>query len=150
MTDNGRDDGEWLSLHEAAHRLGLTPQTVRRRLKRGELEARQVPTRTGPAYQVRLSSGPGSSDQASQQTTLVDSGELINLIRDLQGQLLARTEAAAMWQARAELLAGQVADLREHVRALEAPKAAEMAHDTAPGAEVHSEPATRPWWAFWR
>ena len=42
-----------------------------------------------------------------------------------------------------------LADLREHVRALEAPKAAKVDPGPAPGAEAASEPATRPWWRFW-
>ena len=54
MSENGHERGEWVFLPDAARRLGLAPQTIRRKLKRGELESRQVPTRTGPAYQVRL------------------------------------------------------------------------------------------------
>jgi hypothetical protein len=151
MTDNGHDDVEWVGLHEAARRLNLTPQTIRRRLKRGEFEARQVPTRTGPAYQVRLASGPDSSDQASQQATLAGAGELVGLIRDLQAQLLVRTEAAAAWQARAEMLAGQLTDLREHVRALEAPKVEQTAPEPPTTVELATEPQARPWWRrAWR
>ena len=170
MTDNGHDEGAWLSLHEAARRLNLTPQTIRRRLKRGEFETRQVPTRTGLAYQVRLASRPDLSDQAnhqpvqqaSGQTSLEGLGEMVALVRDLQAELLRRTEAATAWQLRAEMLAGQVQQLQA---ALEAPKAAHdeqtsieclgelnatvMAPEPTPPDGAVSRPSTRRWWRFW-
>jgi hypothetical protein len=46
--------GEWLGLAEAAERLGCSVDTLRRRIKRQEVEARQVPTKHGPAWQLRL------------------------------------------------------------------------------------------------
>lgn len=49
---------EWVTLSEAAQYWGLSVDTVRRRVKRGELDARRVATKHGPAYQVRLDSLP--------------------------------------------------------------------------------------------
>jgi hypothetical protein len=61
----------------------------------------------------------------------------------LQAELVAKAEAAAVWQARAEFLAGQ---LEQAQRALEAPKAEPAATEPTPATETVSEPATRPWW----
>src|SRR5215211_2988760 len=47
-------DGEWLTLSEAARRLGVSKQTVRRRLKQDALEGRQVDTPFGPTWQVHV------------------------------------------------------------------------------------------------
>lgn len=62
VTSSGKDDdpsiSEWVTLAEAAQHWGLSVDTVRRRIKRGELSARQVATKHGPAYQVRLGSLP--------------------------------------------------------------------------------------------
>src|SRR5438128_398132 len=44
--------GEWLPLLEAASVLGVSIDTMRRRIKRGEVEAQQVPTPKGPAWRV--------------------------------------------------------------------------------------------------
>src|SRR3712207_2953808 len=50
---------EGLTLADAAARLGVSTDTVRRRIKRGELSARQVPTKFGPAWEVLLGAAPG-------------------------------------------------------------------------------------------
>src|SRR5690349_15461017 len=44
----------WVTIAEAAKHLGLSPDRVRRRLKAGEFEARQVATRYGPTWEIRL------------------------------------------------------------------------------------------------
>ena len=46
--------GEWLGLGEVAERLNLSVDTVRRRVKDGTFPARKLPSRRGPAWQVRL------------------------------------------------------------------------------------------------
>jgi hypothetical protein len=147
---NGHEPGDWVFLPDAARRLGRAPQTIRRKLKRGELESRQVPTRTGLAYQVRLVDdqplpGQASLGQPTHETVETTRGlvELVQLVRDLQAEVTARTEAAAVWQARAEFLAGEVRQLRA---ALEAPKAEPAAPEPPPDAEAIPGPATRPWW----
>src|SRR5262252_587846 len=57
----------WLTIAEAAAALGVSVDTVRRRLKRGELQAQQMPTERGPVWRVALDgvhsvpSTPGSN-----------------------------------------------------------------------------------------
>jgi len=131
------DTDHWLSLAEAARALGISEKTARRRAKVGQLEARQVSTRHGPAWQVRV---PGTVDTGgrvdptgTQAATML---ELVRLVGDLQG----KAEAAAMWQGRAEMLAAQLADAREMIRALEAP-------GPVPSP---TPPAVAGWWDRWQ
>jgi hypothetical protein len=149
VTDNGHAESEWAFLPEAARRLNLSPQTVRRKLKRGELESRQVQTKTGLAYQVRLvaeSPLPGQTSQGQPSPGLV---EMVSLVKDLHAELIARTEAAASWQARAEFLAGELQQACEQL-ALMAPKEETVAAEPITKPDAASGPAPRPWWRFWR
>jgi len=96
--------------------------------------------------------------------------ELVRLVAQLQGDVVAKAESAAMWQTRAELLAVQLqqrehelADVREELRALQpptsaiqdgdSPKIAPQRDSDAPSAEPIQEssatPNGRPWWRFW-
>jgi hypothetical protein len=59
--------------------------------------------------------------------------DALQLVRELQHELVAKAEAAAMWQARADMLAGQLAVLQQ------------PALEPGPAAE----PPPRPWWRFW-
>jgi hypothetical protein len=47
-------DGQWLSLRDAAECLGVSTDTVRRRLKRGKLPGEQRSTPHGPSWFVLL------------------------------------------------------------------------------------------------
>jgi hypothetical protein len=157
-------DGEWLPISEAAQRLGLSIDAMRRRVKHGETRAEKRATPQGGAWWVlvadttpaavqvapggarrKVANGaihqaPGSGDSATRQTPGGDEWALI--VRDLtdrldraNGELLLRTEAAAAWQGRAEVLAAELARTRDQL-ALMAPKV-----DPLP---------SRQWWRFWR
>src|SRR5687767_5659623 len=45
---------EWVTIAEAAKRLRVSSDRVRRRLKAGEFEARQVASRYGPTWEIHL------------------------------------------------------------------------------------------------
>jgi hypothetical protein len=89
-------------------------------------------------------------------------GALVGYLRDrdeqlvrLQDELLVRSEAAAAWQARAEMLAAQLAQAQNTIRALEAPKVIQDAPGrdfdavaAEPGRRT-SDPKKRSWWRFW-
>ena len=53
-TDPGLLADQWVTIPEAAQRLGLSIVTVRRRIKQGSLEAELQPGVRGPEYRVRL------------------------------------------------------------------------------------------------
>jgi hypothetical protein len=83
---------------------------------------------------------------------------MLELVR-LAGDLQAKAEASAMWQARAELLAHQLGAAEERVRMLEAPTESEPAPVPEPptptpdgqGQELRSalERNSAPWWRRW-
>lgn len=73
-------------IHEAEDRArGITEQAERRV---GELEQQR--------------------EELYQQISQVRVGDLLTLVRETQAEAIAKAEAAAMWQARAEMLAGEL------------------------------------------
>jgi excisionase family DNA binding protein len=152
---------EGLTIAEAAAHLGVSSDTVRRRIRRGDLSAMQVHTPNGPAWRVLLGALPSAVptlDGAHSSAAMhVEAPLLAQLLADAQAELVRKAEAAAMWQARAEFLAGQ---LEQAQLALAAPK--EMASHQRPQisdsdgltAETTQTPATTPqrvpWWLPWR
>jgi hypothetical protein len=166
----------WLPLTAAAGRLGVSVDTVRRRIKSGEIEGRQVRRPQGFRWQVRLGAKghaaprtPGADvDAGPMQRTDVSSRQamdvhaapmqqlnldpLAQLVRDLKTELVQKAEAAAMWQARAELIAAELSQARETIKALQAPATTPTAPAPAPIMPATAEaepPASRPWWRFW-
>lgn len=156
----------WLPLAEAALELGISTDTARRRLRKHQLEGEQRPTPQGFTWWIRIGEvaevgsapGPHAAQVAGAHRRPAEAGvvELVGLVDRLQSDLVHKAEAAAMWQARAEMLAGQVERLQ---LALEAPKSdtAEIASGSPPDnatvepTQTSSEtPQARPWWAFWR
>ena len=152
---NTVDGGGWFSLR-AAGRLGISERTARRRVKQGDLRGRQVASPRGPMWEVWLDdAAPAASvDGQASQVAMV---EALRMMEQLQAELLRRTEAAATWQARAEVLAAQLHRAQETIRALEAPREAPAdapeshtaGRGTASSAGVDSDtiptPAA-PWW----
>ena len=149
--------GTWLTIAEAAAALGVSVDTVRRRLKRGELQAQQMLTERGPVWRVAIEgmhsvpSTPGSNGHSTPSTpaehAMHDPQQRPELLKALellersQTEVVAKAEAAAMWQTRAELLAVQLqqrerelADVRDELRVLQAPQPANdaAAAPTAP------------------
>jgi excisionase family DNA binding protein len=163
---------EVVSANRGAEVLGLSEKTIRRWIKAGRLKAE----RHGRDYRIDLgellavggqdgrtiadsghdghvASAPpkaGSAPMAdSPQTGLA---ELVALVRDLQGELMRRTEAAATWQTRAEVLALQLEDARAQL-ALGAPADAPESRPGGPerpesgGVARESTPVpSGPWW----
>ena len=134
---------QWVPIAEAAQQLGISIDTARRRVKRGELAAERRETPQGFAWWVCLggaevgtSTAHADADLGSEppmQNVQVGStprrqseaAHLAELVRELQGEVLRRTEAATTWQARAEFLAGQLEAARDEIRALAAPQVPE-------------------------
>ena len=127
-----------LSAHAAAARLGVSDRTVRRWIASGRLRAdkaagefqitlEDLDTLTGhaaaaaaaPGHEPDNAAAPATEgsrlDAAPAAALSADLSGLIAMIERQQEQLLERTEAAGMWQARAMML-------EERMKALEAPK----------------------------
>jgi excisionase family DNA binding protein len=49
---------QWATVTQAAHRLGVSVETVRRRVREGKLNARRVTTPTGYSYLIDMSNEP--------------------------------------------------------------------------------------------
>lgn len=83
--------------------------------------------------------------------------ELVHLVAQLQGDVVGKAEAAAMWQTRAELLAIQLHQAQERILALEAPREptpfqiAPRGPTDGLGVEMAQETTEdkRPWWLRW-
>jgi excisionase family DNA binding protein len=161
MTDESPTTGEWLTLAVAAEKLGVSVDTVRRRLHRGELIAKEELTRFGKAWRVQLDELPSAGQSPTQDLPTAEQNgvhspgqgvdgpgmlELVQLIKELQ----LKAETAAMWQARAMVLEEQLGHTRlqltqayETLKALEAPKLLEDDIKEEPPPESES------WWGTW-
>ena len=151
MQDEDTDE-HWLTLADAAPQLGCSVDTLRRRVKRGEIEARQVRMRHGPTWQVRLESLPKVDDvprAVADGTPTVDprvgsvprhnadgvaTVELVRLVGRLQ-------EENRQLAGQVGFLQAQTQQLQDQVKLLQAPPADQVKES---GAEP--EPARRRWW----
>ena len=113
-------DTRWYTLAEAAPILGVSVDTVRRRVKRGQLEARQVHTQHGPMWEVFLGSRPPDA-QADAYAPAEGAAQGADGVED-RWQAMATWAASLLVPIAAELgearqtierQAGEVADLRE-------------------------------------
>jgi hypothetical protein len=155
--------GEWLALSQASPRLGLSVQTLRRRIKDKQIQARQVTTPFGTMWEVWIpmldSDGEGmvntvaqDGQSASSSSEMVEALRLIsklqeenkNLVMEFKSEIIAKAEAAAMWQARADVLQLQLSQMQQKVLMLEAPK-------EEPNDKNGEDNQNLPWWrAWWR
>lgn len=153
--DSTVDSGQWRSLAAAARALGVSEKTVRRRAKAGQLEARQIPSPRGPAWQVRVPStvpsagrvaSPLDSVQGRHEGTQDQTTALLELVR-LVGELQPKAEAAAMWQARAELLADRLTIAESRLLALTTPSGSPVASNLTrePPDPTPEPPKPLPW-----
>jgi hypothetical protein len=174
MQTNG--PGEWRSLAEAADLLGCSIDTVRRRLKRGDLESRKLHTRTGYRWEIRLGSPPGHAQvgkkAAAQATAQVDTTALVEdqtrrqleVLRDtlvlplidqnraLHDEVGSVREALGRERERREQLERERDELQARLEALEASETHETRSPASQGAGYvyrEPEPAKKPWWKLW-
>jgi hypothetical protein len=168
--DNHPGDQEpgWVPLAEAADQLGVSKDALRRRIRRGTIPNRKIETRYGPTYEVRIEDVAATVADGIHQTnghhpgtaatvTPATLAQFAALVRDLSERSERNAAAAAMWQARAELLAVQLGQAQERIKALEAPinDAYEMRIGGPPDAAVAEtaheshERERRAWWRFW-
>jgi pyruvate/2-oxoglutarate dehydrogenase complex dihydrolipoamide acyltransferase (E2) component len=161
--------GEWLPIAAAAHRLGCSIDTVRRRVKAQELPRRQVPMQGGYRWEVfvplaegapgqhrqeRPSPSPPEPTQPTQPMQALptppepvvptqptqDLQALVALVRDLTDRNVQLAGQVGFWQARAQLA-------EERVKLLEAPREPSAEAPTETAESTVSVP--RPWWERW-
>jgi hypothetical protein len=154
-------DSVWVPIGEAARQLNASIDTVRRRIKRGELVSERHETPQGFVWWVCLGGdaevGSGGAYEGAdlgsapprQQS---EAPHLAALVRDLQQELLRCTEAAATWQARAAFLGAQLEMARSEIKALKAPESPPAAQEAAAAPDPLTEspaPPLAPWWRRW-
>jgi hypothetical protein len=158
--------GEWLNLSDASHRLGLSIQTLRRRIKKQKIQSRLVENRFGSSYEVWVDQDYSSEVEGLDRTTPEESSgvdrnshqegesthlELIRLVDKLHQENRGLVEAATVWQARAGMLAeqlsftqAQLGEAHQTIKMLEAPKVETKQDDQL---QVGSEPWWKRWWS---
>jgi excisionase family DNA binding protein len=152
----------WATLAEAASFLGCSVDTVRRRIRRGELHAMRDAGRHGPTWRVLLSATPSvlPTVGTTPSSTPSVNGSMPSTTSSIGDDTAALLEALRLLDASRQEnrdLAGQVGYLHarvqlqeETLRALQAPQQP-MDAPTAPKSPdpTTGEPSV-PWWRRWR
>jgi predicted ArsR family transcriptional regulator len=124
-----------VSIQEAATRLGVSVETIRRRLHNGVLKARQVPTPQGFVWMVEL-----PNEEPQQETHSGEPEALHELVAVLKAQLEKKDHQleiqAAAHQEQLEAKDRQIEQL--HVLLQQAQAALPAPRDS------------RSWWRFWQ
>ncbi len=149
---------EDVTIPEAARRLGISRQAVRRRLKAGELTGRQVPRPQGHIWLIALPEGAGTSRQVS------TGADTYRHVPTGAAQEVPASPQMAMQTARAHEMAEYTAALLEPLHARLAEQAeelgrvkaeleqarAQLAEATSTNGRVHENAAPegerRSWW----
>jgi len=158
---------EGLTLEQAGRALGLSPRTVRRMVRRGELAADKIEGPHGPQYLVRLPAGQagtvatnghggrGQGAPAGQPTAAVHRGQasLVPLVTELTHRVAALEQERFELAGRLGFYQAQLQQAQETIKALQAPQEP-IAPPPPAGALFRPLPADpapprRPWWRFW-
>lgn len=147
MDDAGAN--EWLPIQQAAKRLGVSADTIRRRLKRGELASRRDDTPQGYRWLIRMdapSSPPNAPGSPRTRETPVQ-GSAPALVDDGREALIAtlREELASRVREVAELhsvILAQAKALESRAAAL--PATVEAAASAPPSPDAIAQAETSP------
>ncbi len=132
--------GEWLTLADASARLGISVDTLRRRIKRGEVEHRLEPTAHGPAYRVSLGVLQTVDSEPRQLAQGVDTVELLHLVERQQTTIMELSGRLGFLQA-------ELQQRDAVILALQAPQP-EPTPESPPATAAPAE--ERPRAAWWR
>lgn len=162
--------GEWVPIREAALRLAVSPDTVRRRMKAGELAGEKRPTPQGGMWFVELPADAPSLEAAAVEALGGGDVELVRLrtqvegLEALVGELRSERDAWREQAARSDDAAGQLRVLVQQAQALAQalPATTELFDGEDGHTHLFQEPApkhmsphnaetapARPWWKFW-
>ena len=108
------DMSEWVSINQAAKQFGVSPDTIRRRLKRGEPQNKQERTAQGFVWQIEVPGAPAESEQppAAIDEVALELERMRERVGGLErerGELIAQRDA---WQEQARRSSEGEAQLR--------------------------------------
>ena len=146
-------DDRWITVQEAARRLGVKEDAIRKRMQRGTLKHEKDPT-DGRVYVFLDTTQDGSQDTAQDTSEDASYDALVETLRDHVSYLKAVIQTRDHeLEARTEELRRKdhiIAALTERIPELEAPESAAHAPDTAEpqsATEEQQEPTSpRSWW----
>ena len=155
-------DGTWATLAEAASLLGCSVDTVRRRIRRGELHAMQDAGRHGPTWRVLLGATPSAvptlgSTPSTTPSTGEESSVLLEALRMLDAMRQENRDLAGQvgyLQARVQMQGETIRALQAPHVAAESPGASDLTAETPdPDPEPFPAPVPPPpnvaWWRRW-
>ena len=147
---------EKVSVAEAAVRLGVSTDAIRKRLSRGTLEGDKV----DGVWHVHIDTPPGAPvsghdvEGAPVSGQAVDNGALATVIADLAKQNAQLSAAAAMWQERARGLEEKLMQLSSGpIAETDAPQSSVSDDPGTTGISTHVETPDAPvsaWARLWR
>jgi predicted ArsR family transcriptional regulator len=155
-------DNQWITVQEAARRLGVKEDAIRKRMQRGTLQHEKDP-KDGRVYVHLDATQDGSQDTAQDTSEDASYDALVETLRDQVSYLKAVIQTRDHeLEARTEELRRKdhiIAALTERIPELEAPRepresteSAGETPETSDTAEPRSateeqqEPTSRPWW----
>jgi len=145
------DDGLFLTVEEAADRLGLNPETIRRRIRKGSIKAQLIPGPRGDQYQIPV------SELTTQEAQIVP---VPGLPPTVIGQIAnamtkAVSEAVEPLQAHIEAQAQEINELKEQLTRMEKTSLnREIGISKKLDTFIEESRAerlarSRSWWKFW-
>jgi len=119
-----------MTITEAATHLGITTDTLRRRIRKGTVSARQSPRPQGHVWFVDIDTDETARENQATPTGRADDNDLVEL---LKGQV---QDLKAMLEKRDRDLENRTREISELHQLL--------------GARSLNPGVDRPWWAIWR
>jgi predicted ArsR family transcriptional regulator len=149
-------DDQWITVQEAARRLGVKEDAIRKRMQRGTLQHEKDP-KDGRVYVYLDATQDGSRDTTQDASEDASYDALVDTLRDHVSYLKAVIQTRDReLEARTEELRRKdhiIAALTERIPELEAPEsAARASHTGEPRSttEEQQEPTSRPERSWWR
>ena len=132
--------GEWVGLAEATQRLGIPLDTLRRKAKRGDVTARQVPTPQGHRWEVWLADDQVPPTPASSRPASQDLGALVAVLDRVTSENRELAGQNVQLAGRVGWLEAELKGARERLALVEHSTQVETCDNASP---------RPPWWARW-
>jgi hypothetical protein len=129
-----------VTLVEAAHQLGISVDTVRRRLQKGELKGQQQPRPSGHIWLVELDEEVNENSRLADRSADAEQGDQARLAA-CQADIHRLEEIVAMLQAHIVTQGSELEAKNQQISELHV--LLQQAQAALPA------PRGRPWWKWW-